>query len=507
MTQNKDTVLIIYPASFKFAGLHIGIASLSGALKKSGYPVKVFDTVFYDLSGQQNWDRLRSDRLMSKKIVNEEEYWKVKTTDMKDDLIKLLEERKPKVVGLSITEPVYDLSLTLSRIVKEWNKDVVVIAGGVFPTLSPDIAIKENSIDIVCLGEGEMALPELCDRVRQGKDFRDIAGLWVKDKGKVYKNNPSKLQDINDLPHPDFSIFDEQIFYKAMQGKLYKMANIETSRGCPYNCSYCSSPELKNFSLGNKIGNYYRNLNMKKIIEQIYYQIDKHSPEFIYFSSETFLAMSKNDFDMFIEEYKKIKIPFWFQTRFETITEERIKTLKEVGMFWLTLGVEHGNEEFRKKILKRACPDKIIIKGAEILTKCGVGASLNNMMGLPFETRELIFETIGMNKKLFGMNKKFESNIFMFVPYRGTELYEICKKNGLLTHEICSKAHSLSDESILDLPEEYKRELKGLMKTFNLYVKLPEKYYPQIKIAERSDEEGVAMFKRLSQLLSSGFSR
>ena len=305
--QDKNTVLIIYPATFKFPGLHIGIASLSSALKKNGYHVKVFDTVFYDLLGEQDWNRLRSDRLMSKKIVNEDEHWKVKTTGMKEDLIKVLDECKPKIVGISMTEPVYDLSLQLSRIVKQHCKDAIVTAGGVFPTLSPDIVITENSIDVVCVGEGELALPELCDRIYQKKDFFDIPGMWVKNSGKIYKNSPAKLQNINELPHPDFSVFDEPIFYKAMQGRLYKMVSIETSRGCPYNCSYCASPELKSFSFKNEIGSYYRNLDMKRVIEQIHYQIDKHSPEFIYFSSETFLAMSKNDFDMFVEEYKKIK--------------------------------------------------------------------------------------------------------------------------------------------------------------------------------------------------------
>ncbi|MDO8558743.1 MAG: radical SAM protein [bacterium] len=503
-SQDKNTVLIIYPATFKFPGLHIGIASLSSGLKEKGYQVKVFDTVFYDLLGEQDWNKLRSDRLMSKKIVNEDEHWKVKTTDMKEDLIKVLDEYQPKIVGISMTEPVYDLGLQLSRIVKQHCKDAIVIAGGVFPTLSPDIVIKEDSIDVVCVGEGEMTLPELCDRIYQKKYFTDIPGMWVKNSGKIYKNSPAKLQDINNLPHPDFSVFDEPIFYKAMQGRLYKMVNIETSRGCPYNCSYCASPELKSFSFKNDIGSYYRNLDMERVIEQLHYQIGKHSPEFIYFSSETFLAMSKKDFDMFVEEYRKIKIPFWFQTRFETITEERIKALKEVGMFWLTLGIEHGNEDFRKKILKRGCTTNSIIEGANILSKLNVGASLNNMMGFPFENRELIFETIKLNKKLFEMNNKFESNIFMFVPYRGTELYEICRKNGLLPQEDYSAAHtlnSLSDESTLNFTEEYKRELKGLLKTFNLYIKLPEKYWPEIKIAERSDEEGSSAFNRLSQLL------
>ena len=506
MTQNKDRVLLIYPTFFKITGLPVGIASLSAVLKKSGYQIKVFDTVFYDLSNKQDWDKLRADRLMSKRIVNEEQHWKVKTTAIKKDLIESINEYKPKIVGISISEPNYEIALMLTCLIKQHFKDIIIIAGGVFPTLSPEIVIEESSIDIVCLGEGETALLELCNRISNGNDYHNIQGLWVKYKGKVHKNKPGILHNINDLPNPVFSVFDKGLFYKPMQGKLYKMVNIETSRGCPYNCTYCSSPKLKEFFLRNSGSSYYRSMDMEKIIEQIYYQIDKHSPEFIYFSSETFLAMNKKDFEMFIEEYKKIGMPFWFQTRFETITAERIKALKEVGMFWLTLGIEHGNEKFRKNILKKICSNKSILEGISILNRYNVGASLNNMIGLPFENRELIFETIKLNKKLFEINNRLELNIFMFVPFRGCALYDLCKQNGLLPDKAYSAATGLSDESVLSFPKEYKQELKGLMKTFNLYVKLPEKYYPHIKIAERSDEEGTEMFKYLSRFLEEGTS-
>ena len=279
MTQNKDRVLLIYPTFFKITGLPVGIASLSAVLKKSGYQIKVFDTVFYDLSNKQDWDKLRADRLMSKRIVNEEQHWKVKTTAIKKDLIESINEYKPKIVGISISEPNYEIALMLTCLIKQHFKDIVIIAGGVFPTLSPEIVIEESSIDIVCLGEGETSLLELCNRISNDNDYHNIKGLWVKYKGKVHKNNPGILHNINDLPHPDFSVFDEELFYKPMQGKLYKMVNIETSRGCPYNCTYCSSPKLKEFFLRNSGSSYYRSMDMEKIIEQIYYQIDKHSPE------------------------------------------------------------------------------------------------------------------------------------------------------------------------------------------------------------------------------------
>lgn len=499
---NKGKILLIYPAFFKLAGLPLGIASLSAVLKKNGYEVRVFDTTFYDLEGQREWDKERADRLMSKRVANENEHWRTKTTDIKDDLIGLIREFEPKMVGITLTEPTYELSLMLTRLIKQTFPNVIVVGGGVLPTLSPEMVIQEKSIDAICLGEGENSLLELCDKISTGGDFRHIEGLWVKDGEEIHKNKPGKLPDLNALPHPDFSVFPEALFYKPMQGKIYKMANIETSRGCPFNCTFCSSPRLKEFSIKNGCGSYYRNMKMEKIIDQIRYQINKHSPEFVYFSSETFLAMSPEEFDLFIKEYGKIKMPFWFQTRFETITEERIKALKDVGMFWMTMGVEHGNEEFRKKVLKRTYSNEAVIRGITILAQCGVGASLNNMMGFPLENRELIFDTIRLNKKLFEINDKLEFNVFMFVPFGGCELYDFCKKEGFLPDRAYSTGSGLSDESTLNFPKEYKEELKGLMKTFNLYIRLPESYWPQIKIAERSDGEGAAMFQKLSQLVN-----
>lgn len=502
LNQNKKTnrVLLIYPALFKITGVPLGLASLSAALKKGGYQVKVFDTAFYDLN-KKDEEMLRAGRLTTKKISNEEEHWKINVTDVREDLIKLIKEFQPLLVGISIEESNYELGFLLTRFIKQHFKDLLIIAGGVSPTLSPDIVIKENSLDIICLGEGETALVELCDRISTGNDYNKIAGLWIKKNGNLYKNDLLQLHNINELPHPDFTAFNEKLFYKPMQGRLYKMISVETSRGCPYKCSYCSAAKLKQFYLKNECGKYYRNMSMEKVIEQIRHQIDIHSPEFIYFSSETFLAVSNTEFDIFIKEYRKIGIPFWFQTRFETMTDHRIKALKDVGMFWLTLGVEHGNEKFRKEILKRNYTNKMIIEGIKILNNNNFGASLNNMIGFPFENRELIFDTINLNKELYKLNKKLEFNVWMFVPFRGCELFDLCEENHLLPDESYFTTTEFEDESVLNFSNDYKRDLKGLMKTFNLYVKLPEKYYPQIKIAEQNDDVGNRMFKELSQIL------
>ena len=500
-------VLLIYSTLYRKTGLPIGVASLCSVLKQHGHEVKIFDTAFYDLEGGtrntkiRSESKIRSERMMSKKIVNEEEHFHSKGNNMMEDLIRVIKDFKPMLVGISTIESNYAMSLKLAKCIKDNFKDVTIIAGGVFPTLSPEIVINEKSIDIVCVGEGETPFSELCERILTGREITDIAGLWVKTGGEIIRNNPCKLHNLDFLPHPDFSEFDEALFYKPMRGRLYKMINIATSRGCPYHCTYCAAPKLKRVFKENSCGKYYRKVSMEKVIEQIHFQIKRHNPEFIYFSSETFLSMNDAEFRMFIEEYGKIKLPFWFQTRFETITEEKMKRLKQVGMYWLTIGLEHGNQEFRVKILKRRYANRMAIGKIKILANLNIGASINNMMGFPFETRELIFDTINLNKQLWKINNRIEFNIFLFAPFRGCELYDLCLENDLLRSGNVTNKTDLAEESVLDFPEAFKQELKGLIRTFNLYVKLPEKYYSEIRIAEKDDAEGRLMFEKLKSLI------
>jgi anaerobic magnesium-protoporphyrin IX monomethyl ester cyclase len=131
----------------------------------------------------------------------------------------------------------------------------------------------------------------------------------------------------------------------------------------------------------------------------------------------------------------------------------------------------------------------------------GIGASINNIMGFPFETRDLIFDTICMNKKLWQRNQQIESNIFLLTPYRGCEMYDVCRQNGYLEDNLIISSSDMSDKSVLNFPESFKKELTGLLRTFNLYVKMPEQYYDQIRIAELLDEEGNSMLNHLNEIL------
>ena len=105
------------------------------------------------------------------------------------------------------------------------------------------------------------------------------------------------------------------------------------------------------------------------------------------------MARPKPEIAEFAEMYKDIKIPFWFQIGFEDIDEEKLTWLKDVGCYRISFGLEHGNEEFRRKKLLRRMTNEFILQQSQIVSKVGIPYTLNNIIGLPYETRELFFET------------------------------------------------------------------------------------------------------------------
>ena len=328
MNNKKTKVLLVYPTVFGKTGVPIGLSSISSVLKQHGHDVKVLDTSLCESDKDGGAAKIRSNRLMSKEVVNASIMPNV-GRDLYQELSRILCEFKPDIVGISILEPNYNLSVKIANYIKRERPGVYVLAGGVFPILSPEYVINEQSFDAVCVGEGEYPMLEVCDRLASGERVADVEGICFKGSDAGKKTAPHIVRDVNKLPYPDFSGFSEELFLKPMQGKLYKMINVTTSRGCPYQCRYCAAPKLKGYYDSQSSGKYYRKHSISNVIGQIHHQVDRHSPEFVYFSSESFLAMSEYDFDSFVEGYKDIAIPFWFQTRPETITEERIRRLKE----------------------------------------------------------------------------------------------------------------------------------------------------------------------------------
>jgi radical SAM superfamily enzyme YgiQ (UPF0313 family) len=195
------------------------------------------------------------------------------------------------------------------------------------------------------------------------------------------------------------------------------------------------------------------------------------------------------------EQYKKgIGLPFWCQSRPETVTEEKIKILKGMNCKNLQFSVEQGNEEFRARVLKRRYTNKQMFDAFKIVEKYEIQYTVNNIIGFPDETRELIFDTINVNRQI----NPTTMNCYIFAPYKGTELHNYCVEKGYIDKDV--KVHQLLDGAELKMDSITYQELKGLQRTFTLYTKMPETEFDKIRIAERFDEAGNRMFQQLRKV-------
>lgn len=491
MLNKNFKILFIYPNTMMATLVPINISQLYACLKNKGFEVSLFDTTYYKTE-DISFEEKKAQLLQVKEFNWEEKGVYFKKTDIFADLKNKINEYKPDLIAITIVEDTWDLSKKLLEVAGKF--DMPVIAGGVFVTFSPEKVIENDVIDIVCIGEGEEALIELCNKLSEGKDYSGIKNLWVKKNNNIKKNPMRPLIDINNLPYIEYDIFDKERLYRPMYGKIYTMVHIEIDRGCPYSCTYCEAPALKKIHANAGFNNYYRKKKARRVYDELSYLSKKYNPDYINFNSEAFLGRTVSELKEFADFYKKIKIPFWCQTRPESVIEEKIKILKEMNCQNLQFGVEHGNEEFRKKVLNRTGTNTKIIEALKIVEKYGIKYTVNNIIGFPGETRELVFDTIDLNRQI----NPATINCYMFTPYKGTVLRKYCVENGYLVEE--AKVHQLLDGAPFMKNTITYQELKGLQRTFPLYCKMPESEWSRIRKAEEFTEEGNNTFKELRKI-------
>lgn len=491
MEERNFKVLFIYPNTQMATLVPINISLLSSCLKERGFSCDLFDTTFYKTE-DISFEEKKVELLQVKPFNWEERGVFYLSSDIFEDLKKKVKDYKPDLIAITLVEDTFELGMSLLDSIKEYNAPV--IAGGVFVTFSSDIVMRNKNVDMVCVGEGEYALVELCERINNKQPYTDIPNLWIKQNGEITKNPMRKLVNINDVPYIDYELFGRKRLERPMQGKIYTMIHVEVDRGCPYDCTYCEAPHLRRLFKEKGCGIYYRRKAIDRIIEEMKHLVNKYNPDYVNFNSETFLAKPVSELREFADKYKEIDIPFWCQSRPETVTKEKIKILKEMNCQNLQFGIECGNEKFREKVLNRRCSNSRMLEAFKIVEQYKINYTVNNMIGFPDETRELIFETIEFNRQI----KPTTMNCYMFTPYRGTRLYQYCIEKGYITEK--NKVHQVLDGTPLKMSSISYEELKGLQRVFSLYARFPKELFDKIRIAEKFNKEGNIVFEELRKL-------
>lgn len=378
-------------------------------------------------------------------------------------LIGKVREIEPDLVGLTSTSHQFGYAKEWAAWIKQ-AFNLPVVCGGTHSTVCPDEVISSSGIDVVCIGEGEYPLLELADALESGRAFDQIENLWIK-KGEAVKRNPMRalISDLDSLPFPDREVFSYQDVLRRESG----VADFIAGRGCPFGCTYCCNHALRGIYKGK--GPYVRLRSVKSVIAEIGEVLDRYGSlvKAINFDDDTFTLSHKwvRDFcDAYREEFD---IPFTCNARADTVNGEILSSLKAAGCETIRIGVESGNEWLRRTVLNRAPTDEQIIAACTAAREAGLSLYIFNMLGLPHETPSMAEDTIALTRKI--APNRVQTSIFY--PYPGTELYELCKREGLLTDR-CKKSY-FDRGSTLNLPtlteeqiDEYYMKLKELDSEF-----------------------------------------
>ena len=492
-------VLLLYPNLHMMLVPSTAIALFTKVLKDEAITVDLFDTTHYFHNETTSAEK-RVETLQYRPFdpENDLSFKKISGDKLIPDFLQKIRLFKPHLIIVSIVEDTFKQAIMLLDHIKDQN--IPTLMGGVFVTAAPEKVISYESVKMIGLGEGENVVKNVSCSLRDNLPLNNIQNLWFKNNdGMVVRNKIGPLIDLN-KPMPDYSLFEEKRFMRPMGGRVFKTLPLESYRGCPFQCAFCNSPMQVAFAQNNELGNFLRRKKINKLRDEIRYLIDTHQPEYFYFVDDSFLSRPRSEIDEFVKMYSEFKIPFWFNTRPESISPDTLSMLKSVGLDRLSVGLEHGNEEFRQKVLLRRPSNKALLKHFETLAHAGIAFSINNIIGFPDETRELVFETIEFNRQLSGFDAL---TVSIFTPYHGTALRKEAINKGYLDENTFT-THTTSS-SLLTMPQLTSEQIDGMFRTFLMYVRFEKALWKDIQRAEKLDSEGNKMWNALFSLYQERF--
>ncbi|MFB0545787.1 MAG: radical SAM protein [Anaerolineae bacterium] len=383
-----------------------------------------------------------------------------------EDPVEAALRLRPDVVGYTVYTGTQNYYLDLNRRVKAQLPHVFSIFGGPHPTFFPEM-IEGEGVDGVCVGEGEYAMLDLLNALRDGRPISGIPNWWFKLDGEIVRNPVRPLLSDEELDALPFA--DRELLYQAHPpSRRNKIRPFITGRGCPYDCTFCFNKAYSELYKG--LGRRFRRRSVDNVIREIKGVWERYPLEFITFMDDTFILNRRWLTEFAIRYREEVGLPFWCQVRADLVTEEMIAMFKDAGCVSVSFGLEAGNDRLRNAVLKRQMTKEDILEASRILREHGIAFMTNNMLGLPAGSLETDFETLELNIQC----RPSYANVFLYQPYPKTELGELACREGWMAGSFDNLSGSVSDNTILRFGSEAeKRQIENLQKLFALMVEFP----------------------------------
>jgi len=364
---------------------------------------------------------------------------------------------RPDLIAFSAVSPQYQYVRRLFRDLQPFQ--AFTILGGQHATLVPECLEEIEGLNAVCIGEGEYPLMELADslaaRQAAGKPDDTIKNIWFKTDGKIIRNEPCPfIENLDSLPFPDRELFD----YQKIIDSDFSTALFMFSRGCPYDCTFCSNHALRQ----KQPGRYVRFRSVESAFAEIRLVTSRYRMHSLYFNDDCFTAQ-KSFLEEFCARYpREFKFPFDINARPETLNDDICRRLKEAGCRRISIGIENGSEQFRREVLGRRQSNERIIEAFASCKRAGLKTKSFNIVGFPHETPAIFQETVDLNRRI----QPDSVIIGVFEPYPGTKLADVCLKEGFVNLDTADACFVGRRDTVLNMPQFSRREILHCFRTF-----------------------------------------
>ncbi len=405
--------------------------------------------------------------LQAYKIVNSGKASQNINIEIENSLKELIFQKLKKefdIVGISaLFNTCYDyIEIILSTIKGKLNPPLCVIGGGLASNLYENILQDFPLIDGICYAEGEIPMTDLIDSDNY-KELMNSHPSWVTVESLKNGRIPvaSYVENLDDIPMFSYETIDLND-YKGRAADVYNIKRgvrrelqIHTSRGCPFNCTYCSNSSLH----GNKI----RYMSVERVIAEVDIMIEKFNMDVLLIEDDHFLGNKKRAASILEKlSYRNIRIEFQNGLAVYAIDDEIGFLLRKSGVTGVSLAVESGSDFVLRKLMNKPLKKYQIKKAVDILRRHGIRINATIVLGMPGEMDEHRSETIEMIKDI-GFDWVY---FFIAIPVVGSRLYDICIENNYLTDK--NFRNHLHSKSIIKAPGVDPKKMQQIQYIFNL---------------------------------------
>jgi anaerobic magnesium-protoporphyrin IX monomethyl ester cyclase len=422
-------VLLINPPQFFYPGsdppagnLPLGLMYIAAVLDRAGYKAEILDAFMKDSSFLKVGDTLEVGMPYGK--IREE-----------------IRRRKPDIVGIASPFTCQaENAIRVGNIVKEVDPNILTVVGGPHVTAVPVEFLEEaKNIDIAVIGEGEHTILDIVKFFEGTKKINDVQGIAYRQDG-VIKQNALRpfIKDLDELPYPAYHLVDmeqylnpKKIEYRSFKDRAISMI---TSRGCPFNCNFCSV----HLHMGKK----FRANSVNYVINHIEYVVNKFRVKTIFFEDDN-LTFDLKRFEVICDRIIERGIRFNWETpngiRADYLTLSLLKKMKKSGCQSVFFGIESGDQCILDNVINKSLNLKKVVKVAKMCKDIGLSTAAFYIIGFPGETKENMLKTVELALRL---KRDFDVGMLLHfaTPSLGTRLYEECKEKGYIQGDLTSRA-------------------------------------------------------------------